>query len=218
VSRAMRIAVDNSGRSVKEMDQSEAARRGCLRALKRIRARAMSAHAGLRHNNSWKGFPAIAREAAPHGRLEVLKWANLMGKEDLRNEYHHLVDFAAKGGHLETLKWMYGLNWPWDQQTCAEAAEGGHFSLLKWLREKGCPWSDRTCAFAAYGGHLEILKWARENDCPWDEDTCTYAAEGGHLEVLKWARSNDCPWPGRNRLIGCAANHPAIVEWLEEHA
>ena len=43
VSRAMRFAVDGSGRSVKEMDQSQAARRGCLAALKRNRTRAMLA-------------------------------------------------------------------------------------------------------------------------------------------------------------------------------
>jgi hypothetical protein len=53
---------------------------------------------------------------------------------------------------------------------CAYAAKGGHLEVLKWVRENDFWWSEWTCACAAEGGHLEVLKWARENDCPWDED------------------------------------------------
>ena len=59
---------------------------------------------------------------------------------------------------------------PWD-----EAAKGGHLEVLKWARENGCPWDVGTCACAAEGGHLEVLKWARENGCPWNEGTCACA-------------------------------------------
>ena len=188
VSRAMRLAVDGSGRSVKEMDQSQAARRGCLAALKRIRTTAMLApdHSpysplNKRQNGSWKGFLAIALEAAGHGQLEVLKWANLVGKEDVESIHDDLMFHAAKGGHLETLKWMCGLNWPWGDETCAYAAKGGHLEVLKWAHENDCPWDEKTCACAAMGGHLEVLKWARANDCPWGEKTRELAASKGYV-------------------------------------
>ena len=52
------------------------------------------------------------------------------------------------------------------------AAKGGHLEVLKWARANGCPWgNEKTCTFAAKGGHLAVLKWARENGCPWDERT-----------------------------------------------
>ena len=66
---------------------------------------------------------------------------------------------------------------------CEAAAKGGHLEVLKWARENGCPWDENTCAYAALGGHLEVMKWARENGCPWDEETCACAARGGHLEI-----------------------------------
>jgi hypothetical protein len=47
-----------------------------------------------------------------------------------------------------------------------EAAKGGHLEVLKWARENGCPWDELTCANAAERGHLGMLQWARANGCP----------------------------------------------------
>ena len=74
--------------------------------------------------------------------------------------------FAARGGHLEVLRWARD-GCPW---TCSsgwwEALE-----VLQWARQNGCPWDEETCEAAATGGHLEVLRWARQNGCPWDEET-----------------------------------------------
>jgi hypothetical protein len=121
--------------------------------------------------------------------------------------------YAAKGGHLEVLKWGAPTAVPGTSRhvrlrrakaisRCCSgrgptavhgtsrraAAEGGHLDVLQWERANGCSWVQSTCEVAAKGGHLEVLKWARANGCPWDEWTCAYAAEGGHLDVLRWAR------------------------------
>ena len=53
---------------------------------------------------------------------------------------------------------------------CALAARGGHLEVLKWLRAQDCPWDEWTFASAAWDGHLEVLKWMREHGCPWEED------------------------------------------------
>jgi hypothetical protein len=111
---------------------------------------------------------------------------------------------AAKGGHLDVLKWARANGCEWDEDTCVEAVKGGHLEVLQWARENGCEWSERTCEEAAWGkellgGHawgprLDVLQWLRANGCPWDASTCMGAADGGHLEVLKWARENGCEW------------------------
>ena len=42
---------------------------------------------------------------------------------------------------------------PWDERTCAQAARGGHLEVLKWLRDPNipggpCPWNIMTFVFA----------------------------------------------------------------------
>jgi uncharacterized protein YabN with tetrapyrrole methylase and pyrophosphatase domain len=44
---------------------------------------------------------------------------------------------------------------PWDKWTCAEAAKGGHLEVLKWMRENGCPWDEWTRRVAAKKGYIE---------------------------------------------------------------
>ena len=117
--------------------------------------------------------------AANLGYLSLLKDRHTRG---VLGSKEFLCGVAARGGHLEVLKWARANGCPWDEWTCACAAEGGHLEVLKWARENDCPWVEDTCASAALDGHLEVLKWARENGCPWDEDTCKRAAAIGYVE------------------------------------
>ena len=38
---------------------------------------------------------------------------------------------------------------------CNHAARGGHLQVLRWARQHECPWGTMTCPYAAQGGHLE---------------------------------------------------------------
>ena len=105
----------------------------------------------------------------------------------------------------------------WDERTCHWAARGGHLELVKWLRAKGCPWwGILTSSEAALGGHLEMLQWIRAQDppCPWDSSVCYKAAIKGHLEVLRWARSKGCPWDERAPCAAAAGGHLEVLKWL----
>ena len=51
--------------------------------------------------------------------------------------------------------------------TCACAAKGGHLEVLKWVRENGCSWDDRVCRNAAREGHIKVLGWAMKNGGNW---------------------------------------------------
>jgi hypothetical protein len=124
---------------------------------------------------------------------------------------------AATGGHLKVLKWPHDTGCPWDSLTCRAAAAGGYLEVLKWLHSTGCRFDTATCAAAAFGGHLELLKWLRSTGCPWDSGTCLNAAWGGHLATLQWARENHCPWD--EDTIRAAATHGGnadILRWLDE--
>ena len=151
---------------------------------------------------------ALAKSLAFGGSVPALKKAVEMGAPT-----DNLCFYAAKGGHLEVLKWLRENGCPWDSCTCYSAAKGGHLEVLKWLRENGCPWDSNTCAHAAQGGHLEVLKWARQNGCHWAEWTCLLAAEGGHLEVLKWARQEGCPWHECTCLLAAALRRFDVLKW-----
>ena len=115
---------------------------------------------------------------------------------------------AVMKGYLSTLKHMHSRGrLSRKKDLCEDAARGGHLEVLRWAREKGCPWNSLTCSRAARGGHLEVLKWARENGCSWNEETCANAVEDGHLEVLKWARENGCPWDERTRKLAASEGY-----------
>ena len=157
---------------------------------------------------------ALAKSLALAGSVPALKKAVELGAPT-----DNLCFYAAKGGHLEVLKWLRENGCPWDSCTCYSAAKGGHLEVLKWLRENGCPWDSNTCDFAAKGGHLEVLKWARQNGCHWDEWTCAdivcgnFAAVGGNLEVLKWARQEGCPWDYRPCMFAAALRRFDVLKW-----
>ena len=105
VSRGMRAAVDATGRKVKEFGQYDAVERGYVSTLKCLRRR---------------------------GRL---------------SDERLLCTAAASVGDLEALKALrLAENFPWDEKTCLFAAKGGHLDVLKWARKNDCPWDWRTCA------------------------------------------------------------------------
>ena len=50
-------------------------------------------------------------------------------------------------------------------KTTSSAAKGGHLEVLRYVKERGCTCDEEACEVAAGGGHLERLKYAPENGC-----------------------------------------------------
>ena len=52
---------------------------------------------------------------------------------------------AAYYGHLEVLKYLRSRNptRPWNKWVCGYAAKNGHLKTLKWAQENGCPWDEK---------------------------------------------------------------------------
>ena len=163
---------------------------------------------------------------------------------------------AVMKGYLSTLKHMHSRGrLSRKKDLCEDAARGGHLDVLKWARENDCPWDEDTCWRAAWGGHLDAEVGARER-LPVEQDDVLgrgiwrpprgaevgarerlpvgqvdvhgsgevrppRGAEVGarerlpvgrgdvrergvarHLDVLKWARENGCPWDEGTRVRG----------------
>ena len=171
----------------------------------------------LMEEKGWELNEETGFRAGMGGSVEVLE--HLGGKGYEFDE--GACQGAVEGGHLETLKFLRGLDppCPWDAGTCSNAARAGHLDVLKWLRSQDppCPWSAGTCAFAAQRGHLEVLKFLRGQDppCPWDVRTCANAAKAGHLEVLKFLRGQDppCPWSAGTCEEATRGGHLEVLKW-----
>ena len=148
------------------------------------------------------------------GTVELAAWALEQGCPR-RQGRSTICAAAARGGHLETLKFLRANGCEWDSDTCSSAARGGHLEVLKYLRANGCEWDEQTCCSAARGGHLEVLKCLRANGCEWDEETCSSAAFGGHLEVLQWARANGCEWSGFTCARAARGGHLEVLKWAK---
>jgi hypothetical protein len=124
---------------------------------------------------------------------------------------------AAKGGHLDALRWLHSRGCPWTRWTCYHAAVGGHLEVLRYAHEHGCSWDSYTCSCAANGGHLEVLRYAHEQGCPWDVRTCYGAAAGGYLEVLRYTHEHGCPWDSETCRRAAAGGHLEMLRYAHEH-
>ena len=126
--------------------------------------------------------------AAFQGSAEVLRW--LMEEKDWElNE--DTGWWAGMSGSVEVLEHLLERGYEFDMMACSGAARGGCLEALKFLRglDPPCPWNRGTCAYAVQGGHLEILKWARSQDppCPWSRRDCRDGAfQSGHQHIIDW--------------------------------
>ncbi len=108
---------------------------------------------------------------------------------------------AAKGGHLETLQWLYNNGYVYtsvrSDAICNAAAAHGDLSMLQWLGEKGFPRDVRFMCFnAAKHGHLAIVQWVLATPGSLNGfiavDAFEEAARAGHLPVFQWLLTQ---WP-----------------------
>ncbi|WZN63702.1 hypothetical protein HKI87_08g52530 [Chloropicon roscoffensis] len=133
----------------------------------------------------------LVNYAALQGSAEVLRW--LMEEKDWElNE--DTGWWAGMGGSVEVLEHLLERGYEFDKWECSGAARGGCLEALKFLRglDPPCPWNAGTCAYAVQGGHLDVLKWLRSQEppCPWERDDCKLERErarrNGHLHIVTW--------------------------------
>ena len=105
----------------------------------------------------------------------------------LREERDFCLE-VAQTNKLELLKWAREeKNCDWDEGTINWAARQGNLEMVKYCVANECPIDKFACACAAENGHLECLKYLREEaKAPWDWVTASWAAKNGHLHILEY--------------------------------
>ncbi|OWZ04452.1 hypothetical protein PHMEG_00023641 [Phytophthora megakarya] len=103
------------------------------------------------------------------------------------------IQFAAAGGHLDVLKWLYDKYWIEPSVDIMDAAAtSGNLEMIKWLHEHAAAkFSTAAMDGAAKEGHLHIVQWLHENI----SEGCTVkavddAATMGYLDVVQWLLEN----------------------------
>ena len=139
VSRAMRDAVDATGREVKELNALEAAEIGCISVLERLHQNGLLSPPVNVHSNVFD-VGDLYSVTARSGQLEVLKWLrakSLWWPHRVQGWHVYAFAGAAEGGNIEIIKWVLASGQQWDARVCARAAQFGQLEALKWLHTNG---------------------------------------------------------------------------------
>ena len=174
---------------------------------------------------------AMKAATARYGYLDLLK--ELMGEstgpfgfvDALLGDYNKFAKKAAKGGHLEVLKFLGTTGCRFKTDTFYKAISKGHLEVVEWLsKKKGITeefdesyfGEDNSCCVAARKGRLEALKWLADEGHRCDEVTCVSAAKGGHLEVLKWLKEIGCALNDGVCSVAAGEGHLEVLKWARE--
>lgn len=128
---------------------------------------------------------SLCVQAASSGRKDLLQAAYGSG---LVKKSKEVFTGAARGGCLQTLKYLKFSNCPWDEQTAVAAAESGDVDILEWVIENGCPCNGEAVATAASIGHLGMVRFLHYNGHPVTIDAVNEAVSSGAIYIVDWAR------------------------------
>lgn len=81
-----------------------------------------------------------------------------------------------------------------DEATMAGAARGGHLDVMRWLRAKGCPLDSEVCEVAVTSGDAEILDWALSQDCTCTLFDASEYVSLERVDYERWERVNYEQW------------------------
>eukprot|EP00953_Heterococcus_sp_UTEX-ZZ885_P002106 1644-Heterococcus_DN1.PRE.5 len=155
---------------------------------------------------------AVLIGTAESGSVSKLQWVHMYQGYQLP---YDICDYAARCGHVDTLRWLQNYGGELTARTSEGAAAGAHLCVLEFLRDEGCEWDETACAAAAKHGHLFILRWLHEEGCPWfEEDICSDAAVSGSTEVLLYLMQQGCVLNLDTMRSAAMMGHLAICQFL----
>ncbi|KAL6052372.1 Ankyrin repeat domain containing protein [Balamuthia mandrillaris] len=167
----------------------------------------------------------IGTVAAETGRLDVLQAGDFKW---WLSDSAQVMSNAARGGHLEVLKWAladadqssYSTRVAW-KAVCKAAATAGHTHLLCWavnaLQNPYQVFSQKTAECAALAGHVKTLQWMKKatKGLLKPSRISRKAAKGGHLDVLQWVVEELNFDPTGDTKVFCGAARGGSLEMLQ---
>jgi hypothetical protein len=122
---------------------------------------------------------------------------------------------AARGGHLDLLKWLVQeKGCPFDGCSALSAAGGGHLPILQWFCSQGKELPEEIVLWAAGGGSVETVQWLISQGCSYDSRACARAARTGDLSMLQYLRLQHCPWDSSVTSEATASENVKLLQWL----
>jgi len=182
-----------------------------------------------------------AENACRNGHLRLLRWARLPHQPNPRfnrvllNRDCYLS--AAKGGHLDVIKFLREERCGYDNKSAYEAARLGHPRCLELLYEiHHIDWecenewfSDLVCAFAVISERIDVLtvawklqpavydaEYYRDPFLNFNVQPMQYAAHIGRIDMMKWLLDNGCPWGSHTCQTIMDVGNPAVSKWAAE--
>lgn len=149
------------------------------------------------HENKVPRLDSAIDSAARSGQFEILKWIHEQGIRMTHNTYVDAMMSGSMKilTWLEGFDYIIPATMGNCGYFCTIAAKHNHLEVLKHLRELGFPWMSEVTLYAADNGNLELLQWSLENSCPLDSDCYSTAATSGQLHILKYCYERGYPWP-----------------------
>ncbi len=108
-----------------------------------------------------------------------------------------LWDQAARGGSVESMRWLLRRGVPMFPETMGNAARSGRLEAVRFLHQEcGLPVLTETVfCEAAASGSVPLATWLLQAGCPMSESAYGSAAGGGQLGMIRWLmREAKCPW------------------------
>lgn len=99
------------------------------------------------------------------------------------------TEAAARGGQLETLRFLISKGSYLGMSAITEAAGAGHLEVVQTLYSPGFDIGQASVK-AAFGGHLDIIKWFVSMGDNITGAARAAAIDGGHKEVITWLADN----------------------------
>jgi hypothetical protein len=141
------------------------------------------------NENNKKIIPKLSK-ISEKGDIQTFKWVLENMSIKVNESNLNIINFAAKSGHLEFVKMLHGIGWPFDCYTWNYATCNGNLELLKWLHSNGCPIPPYAYGEAPRNGYLHVIQWIKEQKLPGEDAACYSAALYGQLSCFKWMIDN----------------------------
>ena len=154
---------------------------------------------------------ALLEGAAESNDLSKLQWLHLEGHAFPAN----VTALVARGGGVETLKWLRQTGCAFSRQTMYYAAQKPHnMPTLQYLCDAGCRMSDSACEAAAAAGDLEQLTWLHARGARWNTDIARSAASGGSVQVFRWLQQQGVALSEGAMTLAANYGHLELCQFL----
>ena len=158
----------------------------------------------------------LVRCAAAAGALPSLEWLHQNANFSWANDFD-ACRFAAKHGHLNTLRWLARTaRARWDPRDVVDAAaKNGHLNCLKWAMHHGCETPRHILPEVARNGHADVVEflWIY-NASERVIEAVTEAAGQGHMNVLRMFHRHNLRWGRAPKEEAAACGQLEALQFL----